>query len=168
MYNTAAPERTQAFRSTMGRLPTGVSVITTRGPDGPVGITVSAVASLSLEPLQLLICVSNHLFTRTAIEEHGRFGVSVLGEGGENLARRFAASRPDKFSGVETIDDYGVPLLKDAIARVVCDVSEVLAGGDHTIFVGNVRHFEHRQDGRPLLYFAGTFHALLDTAAAAG
>ena len=168
MHDTATRERTQAFRSTMGRLSTGVSVITTRAPDGPVGITVSAVASLSLEPLQLLICVSNHLFTRTAIEEHGRFGVSVLGEDGENLARRFAASRPDKFAGVETIDDHGVPLLKDAIARLVCDVADVLPRGDHTIFLGDVRHFEHRQDGRPLLFFAGAFHGLPGSAATAG
>jgi 3-hydroxy-9,10-secoandrosta-1,3,5(10)-triene-9,17-dione monooxygenase reductase component len=151
MHDIAGPDRTQAFRSTMGRLPTGVSVITTRTPDGPVGITVSAVASLSLDPLQLLICVSNHLFTRTALEAHGRFGVSVLGEDGEDLARRFAASRPDKFAGVRTID-----------------VSEVLPGGDHAIFVGDVRHFEHRQDCRPLLFFAGAFHALTGSAAATG
>jgi 3-hydroxy-9,10-secoandrosta-1,3,5(10)-triene-9,17-dione monooxygenase reductase component len=168
MYDIAGPDRTQAFRSTMGRLPTGVSVITTRTPDGPVGITVSAVASLSLDPLQLLICVSNHLFTRTALEAHGRFGVSVLGEDGEDLARRFAASRPDKVAGVRTIDDHGVPLLKDAIAHFVCDVSEVLPGGDHAIFVGDVRHFEHRQDCRPLLFFAGAFHALTGSAAATG
>ncbi|MGH3392944.1 MAG: flavin reductase family protein [Actinomadura sp.] len=167
MSDTAALARTKAFRSTMGRLPTGVSVITTRTPNLPVGITVSAVTSLSLDPLQLLICVSNHLFTRTALEEHGRFGVSVLGEDGEDLARRFAASRPDKFAGVETTDEYGVPLLRDAIARLVCDVSDVLPRGDHTIFVGDVRHFEHRQDGRPLLFFAGAFHTLTGSAATA-
>ena len=165
MYDIAEPERAQAFRSTMGRLPTGVSVITTQATDRPVGITVSAVASLSLDPLQLLICVGNHLFTRTALEEYGRLGVSVLAEDGEDLARRFATSRPDKFAGVETVDGHGVPLLKDAIAHFVCDVSEVLPGGDHIIFVGDVRHFEHRQDCRPLLFFAGTFHALTGSAA---
>jgi flavin reductase (DIM6/NTAB) family NADH-FMN oxidoreductase RutF len=53
-----------------------------------------------------------------------------------------------------------VPVLRDAIATVVCDVAEALPGGDHTIFVGNVRHFEHKVECRPLLYFAGGFGSL--------
>ncbi|MEU9978020.1 flavin reductase family protein [Streptomyces sp. NPDC051014] len=148
------------FRATMGRLATGVSVITTRSGSTPVGMTASAVSALSLAPLQLLVCIGNHLYTRTAIAEHGRFAVNVLGEDGEALARNFAASKADKFAGVETVDDHGVPVLKDAIAAVVCDVAEALPGGDHTIFVGAVRHCTHRVDCRPLLHFAGGFGAL--------
>ncbi|MGW7423901.1 flavin reductase family protein [Streptomyces sp. NPDC054813] len=148
------------FRATMGRLVTGVSVITTRSGSTPIGMTASAVSALSLAPLQLLVCIGNHLYTRTAIAEHGRFAVNVLGEDGEALARNFAASKPDKFAGVETIDDHGVPVLKDAIAAVVCDVAEALPGGDHTIFVGAVRYCTHRVDSRPLVHFAGGFGAL--------
>ncbi|MEU9288558.1 flavin reductase family protein [Streptomyces sp. NPDC048275] len=153
-------DTTVDFRATMGRLATGVNVITTCTGSTPIGMTASAVCTLSLEPLQLIVCIANHLYTRTAIAEHGRFAVNVLGEDSEPLARNFAASKPDKFVGVETIDGHGVPVLKDAIAAVVCDVAEALPGGDHTIFVGDVRHFEHKVDSRPLLYFAGAFRAL--------
>ncbi|MFE5037222.1 flavin reductase family protein [Streptomyces sp. NPDC056683] len=148
------------FRATMSRLATGVSVITTCSGSTPIGMTASAVSALSLEPLQLLVCIGNQLYTRTAIAEHGRFAVNVLGEDGEHLARNFAVSKPDKFASVETIDDHGVPVLKDAIAAVVCDVAAALPGGDHTIFVGDVRHFEHRMEGRPLLHFGGDFGTL--------
>ncbi|MFD3585783.1 flavin reductase family protein [Streptomyces sp. NPDC058683] len=148
------------FRATMGRLVTGVSVITTCSGSTPIGMTASAVAALSLAPLQLIVCIGNHLYTRTAIAEHGRFAVNVLGEDSELLARNFAVSKPDKFAGVETIDDYGVPVLKDAIAAVVCDVAEALPGGDHTIFVGDVLFCAHRVDSRPLVHFAGGFGAL--------
>ncbi|MFV8188030.1 flavin reductase family protein [Streptomyces sp. AF1B] len=151
------------FRATMSRLVTGVSVITTRSGSAPIGMTASAVSALSLSPLQLLVCIGNHLFTRTAIAEHGRFAVNVLGEDAEDLARNFAASKPDKFAGVETVDDHGVPVLKDAIAAVVCDVAEALPGGDHTIFVGDVRHCSHLVDCRPLVHFAGGFGALRPT-----
>ncbi|MFF7160787.1 flavin reductase family protein [Streptomyces sp. NPDC008086] len=144
----------------MSRLATGVSVITTCSGNSPIGMTASAVSALSLDPLQLLVCIGNHLYTRTAIAEHGRFAVNVLGEHSEPLARNFAVSKRDKFAGIETLDEHGVPVLKDAIAAVVCDVAEALPGGDHTIFVGDVRHCEHRVDGRPLLYFAGGFGAL--------
>ncbi|MDX3071073.1 flavin reductase family protein [Streptomyces sp. NPDC088354] len=150
-------DMTLAFRSTMGRLATGVSVITTQTGSTPVGMTASAVAALSLDPLQLIVCIGNHLFTRTAIAEHGRFAVNVLGEDGEGLARCFSARVPDRFAGVAIDEDHGVPVLRDAIASVVCDVSQALPGGDHTIFVGDARHFEHKGEGRPLLYFAGGF-----------
>jgi flavin reductase (DIM6/NTAB) family NADH-FMN oxidoreductase RutF len=148
------------FRATMSRLATGVSVITTRAGSTPIGMTASAVSALSLDPLQMLVCIDNRLFTRTAIAEHGRFAVNVLGEDSEDLARHFAASKRDKFAGVETFDDHGVPVLKEAIAAVVCDVAEALPGGDHTIFVGDVHYFTHTAECRPLLHFAGGFGVL--------
>lgn len=157
---TETLDRTVDFRATMSRLATGVSVITTRSGGTPIGMTASAVSALSLDPLQLLVCIDNRLFTRTAIAEHGRFAVNVLGEESEPLARNFAVSKADKFAGVETFDDHGVPVLKDAIATVVCDVAEALPGGDHTIFVGDVHYFTHRADSRPLLHFAGDFGVL--------
>ncbi|MER5916822.1 flavin reductase family protein [Streptomyces sp. NPDC001982] len=149
-----------AFRAAMSRLASGVSVITTRSGDAPIGMTASAVTSLSMDPLQLIVCISNRLFTRSAIAEHGRFAVNILGEGGQALAKNFAASKKDKFAGVSVSEEYGVPVLKDAIASVVCDVSAALPGGDHTIFVGDARHFEHQVEARPLVYFAGAFGAM--------
>ncbi|RZB13652.1 flavin reductase [Streptomyces sp. F001] len=151
---------TVMFRATMGRLATGVSVITTRTGSTPVGMTASAVSALSLDPLQLIVCIGNHLFTRTAIAEHGRFAVNILGEDCEHLARTFASPVPDRFAGVAVDDSHGVPVLKDAIATVVCDVSQTLPGGDHTIFVGDARHCAYKAEGRPLVYFAGGFGAM--------
>ncbi|MFI9610537.1 flavin reductase family protein [Streptomyces sp. NPDC052023] len=154
---TETLDTTVAFRATMGRLASGVSVITTRTGSTPIGMTASAVSALSLDPLQLIVCVGNHLFTRTAIAEHGRFAVNILGEDGEDLARTFAAPVPDRFAGVAVDDSHGVPVLQDAIATVVCQVSQALPGGDHTIFVGDARHFTHKSASRPLVYFAGEF-----------
>jgi flavin reductase (DIM6/NTAB) family NADH-FMN oxidoreductase RutF len=149
-----------AFRATMSRLASGVSVITTRSGDAPIGITISAVTSLSMDPMQLIVCINNHLFTRSAIAEHGRFAVNILGEGSQALAKNFATSKKDKFAGVSVSEEHGVPVLKDAIACVVCDVSAALPGGDHTIFVGDARHFEHQAAARPLVHFAGAFCAM--------
>ncbi|MEU6419215.1 flavin reductase family protein [Streptomyces spiralis] len=151
---------TAAFRATMGRLATGVSVITTRNENDPIGMTASAVASLSMDPLQLIVCIGNHLYTCEAITSSGRFAVNILGEGSEELAMNFAVSKPDKFAGVDFHVEHGVPVLRDAIAYVVCDVAAALPGGDHTIFVGDARHFEHREQARPLLYFAGGFRSM--------
>ncbi|UOT05696.1 flavin reductase family protein [Rhodococcus opacus] len=156
MTISATIDHTLAYRATMSRLPKGVSVITTRAGDVPIGMTASSVTSLSLDPIQLLVCVANNLFTRQAIAQHGTFGVNILGEGSQDLAKQFA-SKGDRFAGVDYDDEHGVPMLRDAIASIVCEVATELPGGDHTIFVGNATQFGHNATGRPLLHFCGEF-----------
>ena len=145
------------YRSAIARFATGVTVITTVDGDRLAGMTASAVASLSLEPLLLLVCVSNHLPTHAALERSGRFAVNVLGEEDGELALRFARPGADKFAGLDVTHDHDVPLLGRAIAHFVCDVRERLPGGDHSIFTGAIKHCEHVPGRRPLLYFASAF-----------
>jgi flavin reductase (DIM6/NTAB) family NADH-FMN oxidoreductase RutF len=83
--------------------------------------------------------------------------MNVLGEEDGDLALRFARPGADKFAGLEVTHDHGVPLLGCAIAHFVCDVRERLPGGDHSIFIGAVRHCHHIPHRRPLLYFASEF-----------
>jgi 3-hydroxy-9,10-secoandrosta-1,3,5(10)-triene-9,17-dione monooxygenase reductase component len=148
------------YRQAIGRFATGVTVITSQTDDGLAGMTASAVASLSLDPPMLLVCVNNRVPTHRALERSRRFGVNVLGEGDEALALRFARPAEDKFAGLGISLEYDVPLLECAIARFVCDVHERLPGGDHSIFIGAIRHCEHVAARRPLLYFASAFGAV--------
>src|SRR3546814_6668550 len=143
--------------SDLSRFSTGVAVITTMSDRGPVGMTASAVTSLSLDPLQLLVCIKSDLPTRAAIEEAGHFAVNVLGEGQERVALQFATPRPDKFEGVQLRDGYRVPVLRSAIAHFVCTVSAALHGGDHTIIEGDVVACNHEVDSEPLEYFSRQF-----------
>lgn len=148
------------YRQAIGRFATGVTVITTGSDQRLAGMTASAVASLSLDPPMLLVCINNRLPTHAALERSRRFGVNVLGEGDEELALRFARPAEDKFAGVAISLERGVPLLECAIARFVCEVRERLPGGDHSIFIGSIRHCEHMPGRRPLLYFASGFGGL--------
>lgn len=147
------------FRAGMALFATGVTVITTR-TDRPVGMTASAVCSLSLEPPQLLVCVSTNLPTHEALSASGRFVVNVLGEGQGALARRFATPDVDRFAGIEVGEHDGLPILEAAIAHFVCDVSERIPGGDHSIFIGAVKAIGLRPEGRPLLFFRREFGSL--------
>jgi flavin reductase (DIM6/NTAB) family NADH-FMN oxidoreductase RutF len=157
---TQPAELTSAFREAISHFSTGVAVITTRTESGPAGMTASAVASLSIDPLQLLVCIRTDLPTRAAIEQAGRFAVNVLGDGDEELARHFARPRPDKFAGVEIRDDYDVPVLGDAIAHFVCNVATSVPGGDHTIIIGDVVDCAHTPGADPLVYFSRAFSSL--------
>ena len=153
-----APTR---FRTVMGHFATGVCVVTARGPHGPLGMTANAVCSLSLDPLLLLVCFDNGARTLGMVRETGRFGVNVLTEEQEDLARRFAAKglEREKFAGVAHEIYDGIPVLDGALAFVGCDLRELLPGGDHTIGIGAVTAAE-LGTGEPLLWWRGAYGAL--------
>jgi flavin reductase (DIM6/NTAB) family NADH-FMN oxidoreductase RutF len=150
------------FREAISHFATGVTVITTVSDGRPAGMTASAVASLSLDPILLLVCISNRLPTHEAIEASRRFVVNVLGEGQQELALHFARRAEDKFAGVPLQSAHELPVLEDAIAYFVCDVHERFPGGDHSIFTGLVRECGAVPGRRPLLYFRSGFGSLRD------
>ncbi len=153
------PER---YREVVGHFATGVAVVTCAGPAGPAGLTTNAVASVSLEPLLLLVCFDNASRTLPAVEATGRFAVNVLREGQEDLARVFASKKvgDQKFAAVTHTVAHGVPVLDDALAWLACDLRELLPGGDHTIGIGEVTHLDADPAGRPLLFYQGAFAGL--------
>jgi flavin reductase (DIM6/NTAB) family NADH-FMN oxidoreductase RutF len=150
------------FREAIGHFATGVTVITTLHEGRPAGMTASAVASLSLDPVLLLVCINTKLPTHHAIESSRRFVVNVLGEGQEALALHFARRADDKFAGIGLRGDHELPVLEDAIAHFVCDVHERFPGGDHSIFTGLVRECGTVPGKRPLVYFRSRFGVMKD------
>jgi 3-hydroxy-9,10-secoandrosta-1,3,5(10)-triene-9,17-dione monooxygenase reductase component len=149
------------FRSVIGRFPTGVTVVTALGPEGPVGMTANAVASLSLDPLLLLVCFDRGSRTLPVVRESGRFGVNVLAAGQERLARRFAGKLPEaeKFAGVAHTLDSGVPVIEGAHAFLGCLLDRLVDGGDHVIGIGAVDSAEAGV-GEPLVWWSGGYSGL--------
>lgn len=162
MSADVTPPDSARFRDVMGHFASGVTVVTTRDADGrAVGFTASAVASLSLDPLLLLVCVGRSGETLAHLEGAGSFVVNVLAAEQEELAIRFAGrDREDRFTGLEWASAAtGSPVLTDALAWLDCRVHEVLDGGDHAIVVGRVEACAARP-GEPLVYYRGRLGAL--------
>jgi 3-hydroxy-9,10-secoandrosta-1,3,5(10)-triene-9,17-dione monooxygenase reductase component len=145
----------------MGSLPTGVTVVTATGPDGPAGATANAVSSLSLEPMLMLACLDRGSRTLLAVQAANRFGVNVLHAGQEAIARAFATKAPpaDKWEGVEWSQRDGVPAIDDALVWIACDLRDVIAGGDHVIVTGEVTGLE-TAEGDPLVFHQGRYRPL--------
>ena len=146
------------LRSAMARFPTGVTVVTATGADGPSGLAANAVTSLSLEPPLMLACLDRGSRTLRAVEAAGRFGINVLGSESEGLARSFGRKLPmeRKWDGVEWAESDGVPRLGEAIVFVACTMRDVLAGGDHVIVTGEVEAIGQRE-GEPLVFVDGRY-----------
>lgn len=150
----------EVYRDVIGRFASGVTVITTRADGVDHGTTASAVSSLSLEPPMLLICLNKTSDTQAAVLASGVFGVNILAEDQGEIAYRFAKKGPDKFAGVP-VDrgGTGVPLVRDALAHLECEVEETVTGGTHTVFLARVQRATGT-DRAPLTYFRGRFGRL--------
>ncbi|MEJ6003025.1 flavin reductase family protein [Paucibacter soli] len=152
------------LRRTLGCYPTGVTVVTTRAPDGrPVGLTVNSFASLSLEPPLLLWSLANRSPNLRAFRSASHFAINVLAHGQHELAMRFAnPALPDKFEGVALHEDAAAalaPLIRGSLAWFVCAGRDAIETGDHTLFIGRVVQHAARQD-TPLVFHAGAFARL--------
>lgn len=159
---TLTPEiDTRAFRDCCGRFATGVTVITTRAPDGrPVGMVANSFSSVSLEPALVLWSIGLGAPSLSAFRAHSGFAINVMGVEDQALTMQFARPSDDKFAGVDWYNGYaGVPVLDRALAVFECRTVNRMAGGDHEIFLGEVQAFAERE-GEPLLFHRGQFRAL--------
>ncbi|MBA3658337.1 MAG: flavin reductase family protein [Gemmatimonadales bacterium] len=149
------------FRQLLGRFATGVTILTVRAPDGqPVGMTANSLASVSLHPPLLSVCVDRQAEMHDLIIAAPEFVVNVLSQNQEALSRRFGAPRQDRFDGVGyTQNPDGLILLEGAIAHIECHRYAEYSGGDHTIVVGRVVGGTTGK-GEPLLYYRGGYASL--------
>jgi flavin reductase (DIM6/NTAB) family NADH-FMN oxidoreductase RutF len=145
------------FRQALSRFASGVTVVTTRDEAQPVGLTVSAFASLSLDPPLVLICIDHRARSHDAITRSGVFAVNILTGEQEDVARRFASRGAEKFlPGSYHLSEQGLPVLEDVLATIECRLVSTLPGGDHSIFVGEVLTVDIRT-GEPLLHYRSQF-----------
>jgi flavin reductase (DIM6/NTAB) family NADH-FMN oxidoreductase RutF len=145
-------------RNIMGRFATGVTVVTTAGTGGMGGLTANAVCSLSLEPALVLVAVDKRAASYAEIKANGCYAINILSLAHEEISKRFSTHGPKDFSGFKWKTAItGAPILEEALGYVDCRLSEILPGGDHDIFIGEIVAGEARDDGQPLLYFSGKY-----------
>jgi flavin reductase (DIM6/NTAB) family NADH-FMN oxidoreductase RutF len=152
------------FRDALGWFATGVTVITTRSPEGDlVGFTANSFSSVSLDPPLVLFSLNRQAGCLSIFEGCAHFAVNILAEHQAALSSRFATASHDKWQGVaiETWEG-GCPILADALANFECAVHAVHDGGDHRIFVGRVLRMRSSGTGKPLLFSRGAYRLLGD------
>ncbi len=145
----------------MGRFATGVTLVTTRYGVGEVwGMTANSFTSLSLDPPLIILTVDRRNSMCEYMAQGGCFAVNFLTTHQEAISRRFATRGPKDFSDLEmTVAETGAPVLVGALAYLDCRVVEVLPGGDHEIFVGEIVA-GGMDDGQPLLFYNGRYTRL--------
>jgi flavin reductase (DIM6/NTAB) family NADH-FMN oxidoreductase RutF len=149
------------LRDACGQFGTGVTVITTHCDGHDHGMTANAFMSISLDPPLIAISIAKKARMLANIQKAGRFAVSVLAEGMEDLAWHFAGKpKPDLCDFFERRE--GLPVIADAAATFVTELADEILAGDHTIFLGRVHQMSHDLGKKPLLFFRGRFGGLAD------
>jgi flavin reductase (DIM6/NTAB) family NADH-FMN oxidoreductase RutF len=150
------------FRKAMGCFATGVTIITV-DLDGEVhGMTANAFASVSLDPMLVLVCVDRDTRTHAHLHTRKRFGVNVLGEEQRAISEYYArADRSHEHAEIEAgarfeRTRHGTPMLHGSLAYMECRLHSSEGAGDHTIFIATVEDVIVR-DGDPLLFYRGKY-----------
>jgi flavin reductase (DIM6/NTAB) family NADH-FMN oxidoreductase RutF len=153
------------FRGAMRHLTGGVSVITAgRGRDIS-GMTVTSVASLSVDPPALIVSVNRGASSWPLLKRYGFFGVNILTSDQVDIAERFAGKDglkgAERFVGAEwTTRASGVPLLAGALAAIDCEVEEVIERHSHAIVIGRVLDLKLSTRTAALAYWQGQYVAI--------
>jgi flavin reductase (DIM6/NTAB) family NADH-FMN oxidoreductase RutF/pimeloyl-ACP methyl ester carboxylesterase len=152
----------RTLRDAMGCFATGITIITSRAPDGtPIGLTANSFTSVSLDPPLLLVSIANNAGSAAALQEASCFVVNVLQTGQQLASNRFAGKGEDRFAATAWREgETGMPVLDGSLGSFECMRHAIHDGGDHFLLVGKVvrAQFEPRRD--PLLYFRGKYRRL--------
>lgn len=146
------------LRQALGQFATGVTIVTTAGPDeAPIGVTANSFNSVSLDPPLVLWSLSASAYSRIAFESAQHFCVHVLAASQDSLSQKFADRGANKFDGLKWVRGVGsVPMLEEFVARFQCRTTQQYPVGDHIVFVGEVLQFD-KADRRPLVFHGGRY-----------
>ncbi|MFJ8580087.1 flavin reductase family protein [Micromonospora sp. NPDC093277] len=157
---STAPVDPDAFRALLRRQAASVAVVTAAG-DPPVGFTATSFTSVSLRPPLVSFCLARSSSSWPTVAGARHVAVHLLGEGQREVARTFATSGIDRFAAHSgwRRGPYGVPLLDEPVAWLLCRVTQRVPAGDHAIVLAEPLS-GHHGDGAPLLYHMGRYAAL--------
>jgi flavin reductase (DIM6/NTAB) family NADH-FMN oxidoreductase RutF len=165
---TPPPEQVDlgAFRRAAGRFATGICVVSTRVDGHDHAMTVNAFASVSLDPLLVLVCVETEARFHDAILEAGTWGVSILDSSARSVAAWLATRGRPLQGQLDRIPFTpgpltGAPLLEASLATMECRTEAVYPGGDHSVVLGRVLAVDARdRDSGALIYYRGGYGTL--------
>ena len=153
-----------SFRHAMSHFASGVTIMTTTVAGRMHGMTVSAFASQSLDPLLILVSVERSTTMHRLVIESRAFAINILGKQGEGTARFFADNArldgPEFQEGAYHLGVTGSPLLEEATAYLEATLDATLEAGDHTVMVGRVVALNVVRDAAPLIYYRSGYRSL--------
>ena len=150
------------LRNALGRFATGVCLITAVDDEGrALALTANSFSSVSLDPPLVLWNLQNNSEVYDTFARPKYFAINVLSSEQQEHSNRYAKKgdhllAPEHF----TEGKSGAPVINAALVSFECELEARHAGGDHLIIVRRVLDMVEREDGDPLLFYAGAYREL--------
>lgn len=141
----------QTYKNTLKRFASGVTVLSWRNGEQVQGITVSAFSALSLDPPLVLFCITKTAFVYPELTLGKRLAINILAENQVDMAYQFAGANRENLAN--KINEEA--LLHGTHAGLVVEISEILDGGDHSIFIAKCLSATVNEALPPLIYYNG-------------
>jgi 3-hydroxy-9,10-secoandrosta-1,3,5(10)-triene-9,17-dione monooxygenase reductase component len=150
------------LRGLMRFVPHNVAVLAVDHDGDRMGVTVSSLVSLSLEPPLIGVSIGKQASLYELIRNAGAFSLSLLGDGQEDLAQRFAAGRPPlvHWDGVDIREGKHAPLIEGALGWIDASIRAEHDAGDHTFFIADVESVVRGPAPSALMYRDRGYHSL--------
>jgi flavin reductase (DIM6/NTAB) family NADH-FMN oxidoreductase RutF len=150
------------LRNLMRYVPHNVAVLAVDHDGNRMGVTISSLVSLSLEPPLIGVSIGKQASLYELVRNAGGFSISLLGDGQEELAQRFAAGRPPlvHWEGVEIRQGRHAALIEGALGWIEARTRSVHDAGDHTFFIADVESVERGPAPSALMYRDRSYHSL--------
>jgi flavin reductase (DIM6/NTAB) family NADH-FMN oxidoreductase RutF len=160
----AGPVDRAGFVSAMRLVASSVTVVTTDGPCGRHGATVSAFTSVSADPPTILVCLRDGSRIARAVAENGCLCVNVLPADSRAIADRFAGRDDqrldDRFAGIDCLGRAGTAPQIEGATIFSGKVEQSLTSGSHRIFICRVTAVREGK-AHPLTYLDGAYHHVI-------
>jgi flavin reductase (DIM6/NTAB) family NADH-FMN oxidoreductase RutF len=151
-----ADEGAKARAAAIGRIPSGLFVVTARHGVDETGMLASWVQQCSFEPLLISFALGKSRPVGSWLTPGASFTVNILAEDQTeflvHFGKGFEPGTP-AFSGLEVErPDGAAPVLCAALAYLDCRVEARHSTGDHDIVIGRVVAGRVLDDGRPMVH----------------
>jgi flavin reductase (DIM6/NTAB) family NADH-FMN oxidoreductase RutF len=154
----------RAFRQALGQFPTGVCVVTCAVAGTRLGMTMSSFNSLSLDPPLVLFSIDRRSSSLHLWEQAKGYAINVLAENQKDISNRFSRSLSNKWEGTScTLGCFDAPVLPGVAAVFECAAWATHDGGDHALFIAEVKRFRAAPDRHPLVFGKGRYATLQPT-----
>ena len=150
-----------ALKTAMRHLPSGVAIVTTRHPETglPSGLAASSIISVSMEPPSMLVAINRSSSSHEAVARAGQFCINLLKQDHQDLVMQFSspARREERFTGDAWDVRHELDFLSDTTA-LFCRTSHTMKVGTHELFVGEVFDIALCSERDPMGWMNGGFH----------
>ena len=161
---TGAAFDPRAFRQALGQFPTGVCIVTCRVNGEQLGMTMSSFNSQSLDPPLVLFSIDRHAASLPLWEKSESYAINVLSESQKDMSNRFARPLSNKWEGTSFAHGrLDTPVLYGIAAVFECVRWARYDGGDHALFIAEVKCFRTSIDRNPLVFSKGRYATLQST-----